>query len=190
MKNNIIKSITLFFMCVFCFKKAYSFRNEKPPVALNQKITASKWPYLGSTVPSYLAITGGIETISSHYYFVGLAYSFTGLTINPPIGAFAGFRLYYKQNMNDRTNYSYESDLCLMGGITLGVNYNYNKTGSNTIHGVKPFVGFSAYHVQIYYGYNFYKNSLDTEKQLTHHKFTMSINIPTFKLDSKKKKKD
>jgi hypothetical protein len=150
-------------------------------------IVYSKWPYIGYRVPNYIAITGGIETITSHSYLIGLSYSVANY--NTARAGFAGIRVYYKQDINNKSNYAFETDLCISGGIMAGINYNYNIVNGKTINGFKPFIGVALFHVQFYYGYNFYKNSLDTDRYLVHNKFTLSFDIPTFRIGKTNPKK-
>lgn len=146
----------------------------------------SKWPYFGYHIPPYLALTGGMETLNSHYFFGGLAYSVLMGSVDPKGAVFAGLRAYYKQDMNDRNNYSFEADLCVMSSIAFGFNYNYAYIPGHYINGFKPFVGLSFFNVQFYYGYCFYKNSRDPENRLVHNRFTISFNLPVLKLSKKK----
>ena len=146
----------------------------------------AKWPYFGHNIPPYLALTGGIETFNSHYFFGGLAYHMLMGTVDPNGAMFAGLRAYYKQNMNDKNNYAFETDLCIMSSIALGLNYSYTHIPGHYVNGFKPFIGLSFFNVQVYYGYCFYKNSLDPEKRLMHNRFTISFNLPVAKLSKKK----
>jgi hypothetical protein len=148
------------------------------PFAYGQ--TYSKWPYVGENIPPYLAVTGGIETINSHAYLIGLAYS-PGEIFSTAFEGFGGIRACYKQDMGKPTNQGIETDLCIAAGVIAGLNYNYNKVDGNTVHGFKPFIGLSLFHVQFYYGYCFYKDSRDTQHSLVHNRFTLSFILPVAK---------
>jgi hypothetical protein len=141
----------------------------------------SKWPFLGYTVPPYFALTGGIETATSHAWQAGIAISPTNVYSSGKAG-FGGLRLYYKRDMNNKKFYSCEADLCVAGGLTFGFNYNYNNANGKVIHGFKPFIGLSFMHVQFSYGYCFYKDKLDTDYLLVHNRFTLNIDLPLFKI--------
>ncbi|HLP14511.1 MAG TPA: hypothetical protein VK177_21450 [Flavobacteriales bacterium] len=187
-----MRKVTLFIFVVFSINSSFAQTETTDADSLGSyTYRVSKWPYFGPWVPSYLAITAGMETFNSHYFFAGIAYNIPkGSKVHPPSGAFIGIRTYYKQHMNDKTNYSYETDVCMMGGICLGMNYSYNHLQGEIVHGFKPFFGFTGWHIQFYYGYCFYSKDKDVNDQLVHNRFTLSFNLPVLRVGKKEKYKD
>jgi hypothetical protein len=182
--------ITWLFLLSCQFAKAQSpdtsFAEPERKIIDTIEEPIAKWPYYGQHIPPYLALTGGIETIHSHYFFGGLSWNMLMTTVENKGTALIGLRTYYKQNMNDRNNYAFETDLCLMSTIAIGFNYNYMHIPGHNISGFKPFIGISFVNVQFYYGYCFYKNGLDPEKRMVHNRFTISFNLPVLKLTKTK----
>ncbi|MES2678940.1 MAG: hypothetical protein V4635_03605 [Bacteroidota bacterium] len=147
----------------------------------------SKWPYLGSHIPPYLALAGGYEGLKTNNFHAGLMVNACNCVVTPAVGGMAGGGIFYKQNTANNKVYSLEAELGFYGGLALGCNYNYNVTTTNKIHGIKPFVGFSAYNFQLLYGYSFYNSKSDLYNELRHNRITLRYVVPVIKLKKKKR---
>lgn len=147
-----------------------------------------KWPYLGEHVPPYIGVAGGYEGFKSSVLTAVIALNAGHLTIHPRMGALVGAIVSYKHDLKHPGLYSVESDLGLFGGFCFGVGLNYNKVTNNEIYGIKPLIGLAFYNFNMYYGYHFYADKMDTFKELSHHKFTFRYIIPVTKLVKNPKK--
>ena len=171
-----------FIAILYLFSLSICFAQNDDPLDLPIDSTTSKWPYFGKGIPPYIAILGGYEGLKTNNFEVGLGVSPIHTTVDPPVGAFFGPVLIYKQSFTTNKIHSYEAELGIYGGIVFGVNYNYNVTTTNKIHGFKPFIGMAFYNFHLFYGYSFYNDNDDLNNELRHNRITLRYIIPVIKL--------
>ncbi len=151
----------------------------------NAQTTTSKWPYYGDKIPSYIGVCGGYEGLKTNNFEVGIVSNIKNIAVTPAVGGMVGGSLFYKKNMSFNNVYSYEVEFGMYSGLVLGLNYNYNVTSVNKIHGFKPFVGLAFYNVQLFYGYSFYNSKDDAKNELRHNRITLRYVLPVIKLSKK-----
>ena len=170
-------------MILVCLLLHYSVSAQKNGKGRSKN--DDKWPYLGSHIPPYLALAAGYEGLKTNNIQVGIMLNAFNCVVNPAVGGMAGGGIFLKQNSANNKVYSMEAELGFYAGLALGCNYNYNVTTGSSIHGIKPFVGFSAYNFQLLYGYSFYDSKSDLYKELRHNRITLRYIVPVIKLKKK-----
>lgn len=134
-----------------------------------------KWPYIHHIPPS-IGLVIGYEGFKTNYYQIGLAANFLR-DYNMEIGGMAGGQLLYKRDFRDQIQ-SFEAEIGWYTFMNIGLNFNYHVSGDNSTFGVKPFIGFSAFNLQLNWGYNIYSNKKNEIAGLGHSNWELKYVIP------------
>jgi hypothetical protein len=170
------------------------FTNCKSQDTTERKITDTvfveyaKWPYLNGSIPKHIGITGGFEGFYNRDFEIGICHNIVDTQLEGDIigTPHIGYNLLYKQRTNNKSIRSIELEIGIFGVFIMGFNFNYNMLLENDFIGFKPFIGLTFFNIELFYGYNFYKNINDPDALIIHNRFTARLYIPTFKLTRKK----
>ena len=140
-----------------------------------------KYPYFKDTPPLLGLILGYDFTRTNQFEF--------GFMLNlsesdgTRTGVMIGPSLTYKRNFESNIN-SIDLDIGVYSPLVLGFGINSNFNETDHLLGFRPFIGTSFYHMQITYGYNFFRNKKNENLKLNHHSVQFKLVIPLTRLKS------
>jgi len=96
-------------------------------------------------------------------------------------GMMFGPSLTYKRNF-ETTISTIDLDIGLYSPLVFGFGINSNFNETDHLLGFKPFIGTSFYHMQLTYGYNFFRNSKNEKLKLSYHSVQFKLVLPLTRL--------
>lgn len=143
---------------------------------IRDSINPERYPYFKNVSPPLLGLLIGYNIYENHQIEFGLIKS-VGIDGGPPTGILIGSSITYGYNLDKQLhNVAVEWGFYSVVSAGLGLNYNFN-TNSQLL-GFRPFIGTSIYHIQLLYGYNLFRNSKNSELDLSHHSLEIQVAIP------------
>lgn len=146
-----------------------------------------KWPFINGHVPSFIGISGSLESFKYPVYSIGLAYSPWDLSVYPKgNSAFAGFEGRYKTDKN--TSISGWDVSCLISS-TIGFGFTYGQfyylENRTRYTGIRFSIGSSYLNISIMHRFfNWEKNKIP---DLHHTVLAINMVIPVLRLSPKQK---
>jgi len=138
-----------------------------------------KYPYFKDT-PPLLGLTTGHNLLQSKQLEFGIMLNFGG-NYGFKRGVMSGPSITYRRNFETTIN-TIDLDIGLYSPLVLGFGINSNFNETDHLLGFRPFIGTSFYHMQLTYGYNFFRNSKNENLKLSHHSVQFKLVIPLTRL--------
>jgi len=138
-----------------------------------------KYPYFKVT-PPLLGFIIGYDFLQTKQVEFGFILNFGG-NYGFKRGVMSGPSVTYKKNLYSNIN-SIDLDIGIYSPIVLGLGINSNFNTTDHLLGFRPFIGTSFYHMQLTYGYNFFRNSKNEVLDINHHTVQFKLAIPVKRL--------